>query len=290
MYILNRELIDCEDFGISIKSPSIRYGLLVFDAINIECINDTILIFRLNEHIERFLLSCKHLGLKTEQDEISIREDCLNLIKNAKINKTMGLRLLAFYDKEASFLTVKKASIVIYLLDVQNMYLKNNDKLMISDYQKCINGMMPASIKTNATYAYFRIAVQKAIDCGFSDVIFLNTDGYVTESSRSNIFIISENKVITPPISSGVLKGITRDTIISIANNMHLVVEEKNICRTELYDANAVFTTGTSLGITKISQVDHVQYKTNELLEKIIQEYKNIIKDENNEWNTKVQK
>lgn len=52
MYILNRELIDCEDFGISIKSPSIRYGLLVFDAINVECINDTILIFRLNEHIE----------------------------------------------------------------------------------------------------------------------------------------------------------------------------------------------------------------------------------------------
>ena len=69
-----------------------------------------------------------------------------------------------------------------------------------------------------------------------------------------------------------------------------MVVEEKNICRTELYDANAVFTTGTSLGITKISQVDHIQYKTNELLEKIIQEYKNIIRDENNEWITKVQK
>lgn len=292
---INGKLVSENEGAICLKSPSIRYGIMVFDATNIYYCgeNQSCKIFRLREHIERLLYSCARIGLRLKFSEDEIVKFAIDLIKSRRTFTDAGLRFFVYYNKEESFTTNTLANLAIYILDLTKVKMSDNIKLSISDYQKSENGMLPAQIKSTAHYAYSRIAVIKAQRTGFDDVIFLNQNGYITESSRSNIFIIKNGCVLTPPVSTGILDGITRRSIIELCEHLQIPIIQQNMTRYDLYSSDCVFLTGSTSGITYVSKIDDITFSNEhalEILNMIKRAYTESCRGElKKEWITQIQ-
>jgi len=288
--MINGEFVNEANGAIVLKSPSIRYGIMVFDATNVyyNTEKNTHMVFRITDHVNRLFYSCEQIGLKLRfsKDEVLIQAS--NLLKNSEFSDTVGLRFFVYYNQEDSFITNNYADLAIYILDISKMRAQESIKLFISDYQKSENGMLPVQVKSTAHYAYSRIAVMKAQRLGYDEVVFLNQQGHVTECSRSNLFIIKNGEVITPTLSSCVLDGITRKSIITLCLELNIPVSEKVLTRYDLYSSNAIFTTGSSLGITPVSEIDSVPFtdeKAKGIFTKIKNAYVECCKGERNqEW------
>lgn len=273
-------VLDAQEGNISIYSPSVRYGLIIFEAMRLNYIEDNkFTILNLNKHIERFEYSCKIMGFNNPYTKDDIVEMINKLIRHNCPTKTMGIRIFAYYNHECNFLTNDKITLAIYLLDIKDIKSFNECKLLISDYNKSLNGMLPYGVKSSAHYAYSRICVSKANKCGFDDVVYLNDNNYVTESSRSSLMIIKDSVVYFPQISDGVLSGITRKTIIDICEELNIKCVEKSLTREDLYKADELYLLGTSYGFVNVTNIDGFNIKTinNSLGKKLNEEYYNVL-------------
>jgi branched-chain amino acid aminotransferase len=130
-------------------------------------------------------------------------------------------------------------------------------RLMVSAWMRIDGRTMPFLAKATANYANSALARVEAIRAGFDEAIMLNTNGKVIEASAENIFIVKDNLLITPPIASGALNGITRDTVLTIAKQNKIPYEIRDISRDELYIADEVFLTGTAAGIKSVAEIDN---------------------------------
>ena len=141
-------------------------------------------------------------------------------------------------------------------------YLNSNKsnlgiKVMISGWIRLDKRSMPLHAKATANYANSALARMEAIKAGFDEAIMLNSDGNIIEASGENIFIIKDNILITPPTSSGALKGITRDTILTLANQYGIKNEIRDISKDEIYLSDEVFLTGTAAEIKSVREIDN---------------------------------
>jgi branched-chain amino acid aminotransferase len=130
-------------------------------------------------------------------------------------------------------------------------------RLMVSAWMRIDGRTMPFLAKATANYANSALARVEAIRAGFDEAIMLNTDGKVIEASAENIFVVKDGLLATPPITSGALNGITRDTVLTIAKENNIPHVIRDITRDELYIANEVFLTGTAAGIKPVSEIDN---------------------------------
>jgi branched-chain amino acid aminotransferase len=121
---------------------------------------------------------------------------------------------------------------------------------------------MPPRIKTGANYVNVRLARFQAKRDGYDDAILMNSAGKVAETPGAAIFVCQERKVVTPDVTSGILESITRDTIIYLARNRNLIVEERPLDRTEIYTADEVFLAGTAAEILPVIEVDGLRVGT----------------------------
>jgi branched-chain amino acid aminotransferase len=128
---------------------------------------------------------------------------------------------------------------------------------MVSAWMRIDGRTMPFLAKATANYANSALARVEAIRAGFDEAIMLNTDGKVIEASAENIFIVKDGLLVTPPITSGALNGITRDTVLTIARENNIPHVIRDITRDELYIADEVFLTGTAAGIKPVSEIDN---------------------------------
>jgi branched-chain amino acid aminotransferase len=142
-------------------------------------------------------------------------------------------------------------------------YLKRTDgeekgvRAIVSSWIRIDNRAMPMRAKATANYANSVLARVEAIKAGFDEAIMLNSSGTVVEASAENIFIIKNHVLVTPPISSGALEGITRSSILSIAKENGIECEVRNISRDELYTATEVFLTGTAAEVKPVVEIDN---------------------------------
>ena len=120
--------------------------------------------------------------------------------------------------------------------------------------------MIPPRVKISGLYVNSILAKTEAVLAGFDEAILLNQDGYVSEGSGENIFMVQDGRLFTPPITDNVLPGVTRDTIIQIAKNeLAIETEERRIRRSELYLADEVFLTGTAAHLTPVGEIDNIK-------------------------------
>jgi len=264
---LNGSLVDWDNANIHVLTHGLHYATGVFEGLRCyKTVNGSSAIFRLSDHIQRLMDSARiyfmDLGYTKQQLERAI----VDTVK-ANSMEECYIRPIAYYGygKMGVNPLPNKVSTAIAVWKWDE-YLKRSDeadkadkgvRVMVSSWIRIDNRAMPMRAKATANYANSALARVQAIKAGFDEAIMLNFAGNVVEASAENLFAIKDNILITPPISSGALEGITRDSILTIAKENGIEYEVRDVSRDELYTASEVFLTGTAAEVKPVSEIDN---------------------------------
>ena len=260
---LNGSLVDWDNAKIHVLTHGLHYATGVFEGVRCYKTVDGSAIFRLSDHIQRLMDSARiyymDLGYTKQQLERAVVETV-----RANDVEECYIRPIAYYGygKMGVNPLPNKVSIAIAAWKWDE-YLKRTEggekgvRGIVSSWIRIDNRAMPMRAKATANYANSVLARVEAIKAGFDEAIMLNSSGTVVEASAENIFIIKNDVLVTPPISSGALEGITRSSILSIAKENGIECEVRNISRDELYTATEVFLTGTAAEVKPVVEIDN---------------------------------
>jgi branched-chain amino acid aminotransferase len=261
---LNGSLVDWDNAKIHVLTHGLHYATGVFEGVRCYKTVDGSEIFRLSDHIQRLMDSARiyymDLGYTKQQLERAVVETV-----RANDMEECYIRPIAYYGygKMGVNPLPNKVSIAIAAWKWDE-YLKRTDdggekgvRAIVSSWIRIDNRAMPMRAKATANYANSVLARVEAIKAGFDEAIMLNSSGTVVEASAENIFIIKNDVLVTPPISSGALEGITRSSILSIAKENGIECEVRNMSRDELYTATEVFLTGTAAEVKPVVEIDN---------------------------------
>jgi branched-chain amino acid aminotransferase len=220
-------------------------------------------IFRLKEHTDRLVNSCKiyRMELKFTRDQLAQAMVELVRVNNVKHCYLRPVIFRGFGDVGVSPL---KNPIEIYLLAWEwgkylgDEALRQGVDVCVSSWQRIAPNTLPAIAKAAANYMNSQLVKMEALTNGYVEGISLDGSGHVSEGSGENLFVVRDGKIITPPLSSSILPGITRDSVITLASELGYTVIEQAISREMLYIADEVFFTGTAAEITPIRSVDRI--------------------------------
>ena len=253
--------VPIEDAKISVMTNGFQYGTGYFGGIrgyyNGE--EKNISLFRIDDHIKRFFKSANIFGCGLPYTQEKMHEIILQLVKKNKPQTDCYLRLYAYVGNTelGPNLANVTLDVGIYMIPLQEyMPLGKGLSLIVSSWQRINDNAISTLAKASGGYINSALARKEATDGGFDEAIMLNKFGNVAEGSAENLFIVREEKLITPGFSEGVLSGITRKSVIAIAKNMGIETIEQPITRSELYTADEVFLTGTACQVAWVEQID----------------------------------
>jgi branched-chain amino acid aminotransferase len=271
---------------IHILTHALHYGSGVFEGIRCYRTQNGPAVFRLKEHIERLYNSAKFLEMKIPFSKKEFQKAILKLIKLNKIEECY-IRPIVFYGYGKMGLNPKGADIdCAVILWPWGKYLKDKVKVKISKFIRLHPQSVISSAKVCGYYVNSIFATFDAEKDRFDESILLDYRGFVAEGPGENIFIVKNKKLLTPKLGS-ILPGITRDSIIKIAQDLKIKVIEKDISVKELKDCDEAFFTGTAAEITPICQIDKKIINKGEIGEitKILQEkFYQIVHGEDKEY------
>ncbi|MDZ4654827.1 MAG: branched-chain amino acid transaminase [Coriobacteriia bacterium] len=254
-------LVDWDKAQIHVLTHALHYGSGVFEGIRCYEIGDGSAVFRLTEHMQRFERSAKmlfmDLGYSVEEMVEAVKETI-----RANGLKSCYIRPLAFRGYGVMGLDPIPAPVqVIIAVWSWETYMgeealvKGVDVGVSSWRQRGINSL-PPSIKATGNYLNSSLARIEANRHGYNEAILLNEEGKVCEGTGENLFIVRDGVISTPPVSDGLLEGITRDSIMVIADNLDYPVLEESLVRTDLYTADEMFMTGSAAEVVPVRSVD----------------------------------
>lgn len=258
---MNGNLINWDDAKIHVLTHALHYGSGVFEGIRAYHTKQGTAVFRLTDHMERL-----HRSAKVYLKEIPYSVD--ELVKATKelirVNKVKScyIRPIAYRGYGEMGLYPMKAPIdVVIACWPWGTYLgeeglKHGIRAKISSFRRIDPNMLPPAAKATGQYINSILAKVEVVSAGYDEAIMLNIHGQVTDGSGENIFVVKDGVIYTPPTHAGALEGITRESIISIANDLDYCVLEENLVRTDLYLAEEAFFTGTAAEVVPIREVD----------------------------------
>ena len=256
---IDGKYINFDDAKVHILTHSLQYGSGIFEGIRCYKTAKGPAIFRLRDHMKRFVNSMKVYGMPLH---FTLEELCDAVKETVKKNglEEAYVRPFAYYNAVGIGLNVKgkDTSVAIAALYFGPLFA-NHDKgisVKVSSWLRINSSILPAGAKASANYANSVIASKDANDAGYDEAVLLSNFGNVAEGPGENIFSIQDNVLITPPKSSDILVGITRDSIIKIAEKMGVEVVERDLRREELCTSDELFFTGTAAEVTPITSVD----------------------------------
>lgn len=261
---MDGKLIDWADANVHVMTHGLHYGMGVFEGIRCyETTDGKSAVFRLKDHTKRLFNSARIMQMDMPYSEDEINEAIKETIKANDLTECY-IRPLAFLGEGSMGLYPKdnptRVSIAAwswgsYLGDDG---IKNGIRVKISSFSRHhVNSAMTKS-KTSGSYTNSVLAKKEVIKSGYDEALLLDTDGYISEGSGENIFIVRNGIIKTTPLTS-VLDGITRNSIIEIATDLGYKVVEERFSRDELYIADEAFFTGTAAELTPIREVDDRQ-------------------------------
>ncbi|MDR3290690.1 MAG: branched-chain-amino-acid transaminase [Methanobrevibacter sp.] len=260
---MDGEFINWKDANIHVLSHALHYGSSVFEGIRAYEINGKAGIFRLKEHVQRLFESMKiyRMDIPYTQNEISnaIKETMIiNNLKECYIRPVVyrGYGTLGIDPRESpTNIAIAVWSWGQYLGDTA---IEKGIDAGVSSWRRMAPNTLPSLAKSGANYMNAQLAKLEATQNNFDDCIMLDIEGFVGEGSGENIFLAKDNLIYTPSISSSILKGITRDSVIKLAKDLGYDVIQEKIPRELLYIADELFYTGTAAEITPIRTVDGI--------------------------------
>jgi len=268
---------------VPITTHAIHYGTSVFEGIRGYWNNQNLFVFRLEEHVERFRKSGQFYNISLNFSNKEICDAIIGICKKNKLKKSCYIRPFYFVGEYGINLHVTEKAptrVAIFTFPFGDLFNKNGISAGISSWRKFSDLSTPPQAKMGGNYLNSIIATQEAKRNGFDEAVLLDLQGNVSEAPGENIFIVRDEKIITPPLNSSALEGITRDAVIKIGKDLEMLVLETNITRSELMMADEVFLTGTAAEITPINGIDGKKIgngKAGIVTKKIMAEYQEIV-------------
>lgn len=286
------KIVPSEKALLNIQTHALQYGTMVFGGVRAYYNKEkkNLYIFRLKDHVKRLLNSAKMLQLQINLSEKELEKIIFDLVKASGYKENIYLR--PFIYTSALQLSPRfhdvKADLAIYILPL-NDYLdtKKGLRTMISSWRRIDDNSIPTMSKAGGGYVNSALAKSDAVQNGCDEAIFLDSKGYVSEGSAENIFLIRDKKLITPSLSSSILEGITRKSVIEFAKNDGIEVIERDVTRGELYIADEVFFSGTGVQVAWISEIDKRiigNGKIGEITKKLQEKFFKIVHNEIEEY------
>lgn len=257
----NGKIVEEREVNISIRSKIVNYGLGCFEGIRAYWDEEgqQLYGFKLKEHYERLLQSCKALYIDIPYTVSELCDYTAELLRKNNFKTTVYIRPLAYKGGEGLNPTLldEDNRLLIYCQPLGNFSGKDVMRVSVSSWQRIRDNMLPPRTKATAAYLNSALASLEALRNGYDEALFLTDSGNVCEGPGENIFIVKKGKLITPPPSDNILEGITRETIMTLAGEeLGMEVVERSISRNELYSAQEVFFSGTAMEVMSIIEVD----------------------------------
>ena len=255
------ELVDSSKAQLHVASAAVLYGLSVYTVFPVNKTDSRMAAFRLQDHYRRLLESARIIGIDTFASKWSYDkfEDAVRqLIIQNKISEDVFVRATVHVDDLVPGTRVRglHAALSMFVYPATPILDSAGARLKTSVWRRVPDNALPARAKVNGAYVNSVLGKQDALDSGYDDCIFLDAQGHVCELSAANIFLVKNGVLITPSTTSDILEGINRRTIIELAEQQGIAVQERTVDLTELYIADEAFACGTSAFLAPITDVD----------------------------------
>ena len=297
----HKRFVPLSEAKIGVMTHALHYGTAIFEGIrgNWNSEQGQIYLFRLREHYERLRNGCHILKIDLPYTIDELCQITVELVETCRFEEDIYVRPLAY--KSAERLGVR-------LHDVEDDFLAfvipwgpyldvDKAKCGISSWRRPDYNVIPPQAKVTGLYANNALAKSEAIENGFDEAIMLTPDGSVSEGSGENIFLVIDGKLVTPASYNNILIGITRHTVIKLAQKeLGIETIQRQIDRSELYIAQECFLTGTAAHITPVAEIDHRKIgngEIGEITKRLQQLYSEVIRGNNPkylDWCTPVYK
>lgn len=257
---LDGEFVPWREAKIHVLTHTLHYGMGVFEGVRAYQAEKGTAIFRLQEHTDRLFRSAHILAMPMPYDKATINNACLEAVSKNELDSAY-IRPMCFYGSEGMGLRADNLKVHVMVAAwswgsyLGSEGLEKGIRIKTSSYTRHHVNITMCKAKANGNYLNSMLALQEALDCGYDEALLLDNEGYVSEGSGENIFIVRNGALFTPDLASA-LEGITRETIFVLAKEKGLEVREKRITRDEVYIADEVFFTGTAAEVTPIRELD----------------------------------
>jgi branched-chain amino acid aminotransferase len=261
---IDGKLVPWDQATVHVGAHALHYGSAVFEGIRAYPFPEGPAIFRLEEHLDRLWGSCKIYRLEIPYSREEIHQAILDTIR---ANGYAGcyIRPIVYrgwgtFNLDGRSCPTHASIIVVYMGQYLGPgALEKGVEVGVSSWRRMAPGTFPAAAKISGQYVNSQFVVMEANDHGYTEGIALDVSGYVSEGSGENIFCFRHGKLFTPPMAGSILDGITRRSVITLANDLGLEVCQEHIPRELLYLADEVFFCGTAAEITPIRSIDGIK-------------------------------
>lgn len=259
----NGRFVAWDDAKIHVLSHVVNYGSAVFEGIRCYNTDKGPAVFCLERHVQRLLNSAKIYRMEVPFSIADLSQAILETIRENKLKECYIRPIILRGYGEIGVNPLGCPLEVVVAVWEWGQYLgqeaiEQGVDVCVSSWTRIAPNTLPALAKAGANYLNSQLIKMEALQSGFSEGIALDAAGYVSEGSGENIFVIKEGVALTPPLSSSVLPGITRQVVIEICRNLNIEVREEAIARELLYLADELFFTGTAAEVTPIRSVDKI--------------------------------
>ncbi|MDR3316216.1 MAG: branched-chain amino acid transaminase [Coriobacteriales bacterium] len=258
----NGKLVAWADATTHILTHALHYGTAVFEGIRCYKTQGGSAVFRLRDHLERLDRSARMVGMQLPYTVDELYRASVETIKANELDECY-IRPIAYRGYGAMGVNPRPAPIDVavavwpWAAYLGATALEQGITAGISSWRQRSVNATPGAVKSSASYLNSGLANMEALDHGYGEAILLNEVGYVAEGPGENIFVVRGGALTTPPLSDGVLEGLTRSSVIQVARDLGFLVEERSLVRSDLYCADEVFFTGTAAELTPIREIDN---------------------------------
>jgi branched-chain amino acid aminotransferase len=288
----NGKLVNWHDAKIHVLTHGLHYGTGVFEGIRAYETKRGTAVFRLTDHLKRFYRSAKIYFMEMPYSLDELREACKAVVRENGL-KSAYIRPIAFrgYGEMGLYPLNSPVDVVVaawswgtYLGDEG---IRNGIRVKTSSFRRIDVNTIPAGVKATGQYINSVLAKVEAKMAGYDEAVMLDSRGMVSEGSGENIFMVRNGVIYTPSTASGILEGITRDSVFQIARNLGLQVIERDLTRIDFYYADEAFMTGTAAEVVPVVEMDNYKIgdgKPGPITRKIQEEFFKIVRGESEKY------
>jgi len=286
---MNGELVDWDDARVHVGSHGLHYGTGVFEGIRCYDTPKGPSVFRLTDHMQRLHDSARLIGMELPHSVDDLRA-ATNELLGANALQECYIRPIAFYGFGELGVSARGNPVDTAIMAwpwgtyLGDDALKNGIRAKISSWQRIPANVVPHASKATGIYLNSMLAVTEAQNAGYDEAIMLTPEGTVADGPGETIFVVRGGKLSTPDLSTGILHGITRDSIIQIAEDLGYVVLEKTLIRSDLYLADEVFMCGTAAEVTPVRSVDDHEIGVGPVTQALQQAYLDTVRGVSERW------
>ena len=286
---MNGELVDWADAKVHVGVHGLHYGSGVFEGIRCYDTPKGPAVFRLTEHMQRLHNSARllHMQIPYSVDEL---KDATNELLGANGLDECYIRPISFYGYGELGVAARSNPVETVIMSwpwgsyLGEENLTRGIRAKISSWQRVSPNIVPHVSKATGVYLNSMLAVTEANNAGYEEAILLTPDGLVADGSGENIFVVRDGVIYTPDLATGILPGITRDTVTQIAQDLGYRVVEKALIRSDLYLADEVFMCGTAAEVTPLRSVDDHEIGVGEVTLQIQTSYLDTVRGKSERW------